>query len=66
MNPLASLPPKEKASKHLKAGAKKVILTAQAKDEVDATVVMGVNHTLFKTEHTIVSKLPALPIVWLQ
>ncbi|HOE55016.1 MAG TPA: type I glyceraldehyde-3-phosphate dehydrogenase [Candidatus Cloacimonas acidaminovorans] len=46
---------KEKASKHLKAGAKKVILTAPAKDEVDATIVMGVNHTSLKAEHTIVS-----------
>jgi len=46
---------REKASKHLKAGAKKVILTAPAKDEVDATIVMGVNHTSLKTEHTIVS-----------
>ncbi len=46
---------REKASKHLKAGAKKVILTAPAKDEVDATIVMGVNHTTLKAEHTIVS-----------
>ncbi|HOI01584.1 MAG TPA: type I glyceraldehyde-3-phosphate dehydrogenase [Candidatus Cloacimonas acidaminovorans] len=46
---------REKASKHLKAGAKKVILTAPAKDEVDATIVMGVNHTSLKAEHTIVS-----------
>ena len=46
---------KEKASKHLKAGAKKVILTAPAKDEVDATVVMGVNHSILKPEHAIVS-----------
>jgi len=46
---------KEKASKHLKAGAKKVILTAPAKDEVDATIVMGVNHTSLKPEHAIVS-----------
>jgi len=46
---------KEKASKHLRAGAKKVILTAPAKDEVDATIVMGVNHTSLKPEHAIVS-----------
>lgn len=46
---------KEKASKHLKAGAKKVILTAPAKDEVDATIVMGVNHHTLKAEHAIVS-----------
>lgn len=46
---------KEKASKHLKAGAKKVIISAPAKDEVDATVVMGVNHNILKPEHLIVS-----------
>lgn len=46
---------KEKASKHLKAGAKKVILTAPAKDEIDATIVMGVNQTFLKPEHLIVS-----------
>ena len=46
---------KEKASKHLIAGAKKVIITAPAKDEVDATIVMGVNHQNLKPEHAIVS-----------
>lgn len=46
---------KEKASKHLKAGAQKVILTAPAKDEVDATIVMGVNHKNLKDTDLIVS-----------
>lgn len=46
---------KEKASKHLKAGAKKVVISAPAKDAVDATVVMGVNHNILKPEHAIVS-----------
>ncbi len=46
---------REKAAKHLKAGASKVILTAPAKDEVDATIVMGVNHNTLKAEHQIVS-----------
>lgn len=46
---------KEKASKHLKAGAKKVILTAPAKDAVDATIVMGVNHNTLKATDQIVS-----------
>ena len=46
---------KEKASKHLKAGAKKVVLTAPAKDAVDATIVMGVNHKTLKAEDTIIS-----------
>lgn len=46
---------KESASKHLAAGAQKVILTAPAKDEVDATVVMGVNQLNLRKEHRIVS-----------
>jgi glyceraldehyde 3-phosphate dehydrogenase len=46
---------REKASKHIKAGAKKVILTAPAKDAVDATIVMGVNHKTLKAEHVVVS-----------
>jgi glyceraldehyde 3-phosphate dehydrogenase len=46
---------REKLSKHLKAGASKVILTAPAKDEIDATVVMGVNHLTLKPEHALVS-----------
>ncbi len=43
------------ASKHLAAGAEKVILTAPGKDDVDATIVMGVNHTELSSEHRIVS-----------
>lgn len=46
---------KEKASKHLKAGAKKVVLTAPAKDAIDATIVMGVNHQTLKSTDLIVS-----------
>ncbi len=34
---------REKAAMHIEAGAKKVLLTVPAKDEVDATVVLGVN-----------------------
>ncbi|MFA5282071.1 MAG: type I glyceraldehyde-3-phosphate dehydrogenase, partial [Candidatus Cloacimonadaceae bacterium] len=45
----------EKAGKHLKAGARKVILTVPAKDDVDATIVMGVNHRDLKTTDLIVS-----------
>jgi glyceraldehyde 3-phosphate dehydrogenase len=38
---------REKLQLHIQAGAKKVVLTAPAKDEIDATVVLGVNdHTL--------------------
>ncbi|MCF7920010.1 MAG: type I glyceraldehyde-3-phosphate dehydrogenase [Candidatus Cloacimonetes bacterium] len=43
------------AARHLEAGAKKVIISAPAKDEVDATIVMGVNNEDLKPEHEIVS-----------
>ncbi|MEJ2049300.1 MAG: type I glyceraldehyde-3-phosphate dehydrogenase [Calditrichota bacterium] len=46
---------KEKLSMHLTAGAKKVVLTAPAKDELDNTVVMGVNDDTLKPNHNIVS-----------
>ncbi len=42
------------AEKHLKAGAKKVIITAPAK-EPDITVVIGVNHQELRPEHQIIS-----------
>ena len=42
-------------SKHLEAGAKKVVLTVPAKDEIDATIVLGVNDEDLKPEHQIVS-----------
>ncbi len=41
--------------KHLAAGAKKVILTVPAKDAIDAMVVLGVNDSILKAEHKIVS-----------
>jgi len=40
---------------HIKAGAKKVILSAPAKDEIDATVVLGVNDEALRPEHKFVS-----------
>jgi glyceraldehyde 3-phosphate dehydrogenase len=46
---------REKAGLHLQAGAKKVLISAPAGKEVDATVVYGVNHGDLKPEHTLVS-----------
>ncbi len=47
---------KDGASKHLKAGAKKVVISAPAKTPDILTVVMGVNHTKYNaSEHHIVS-----------
>lgn len=40
---------------HLIAGAKRVVLTVPAKDEIDYTVVLGVNDDGLKPEHCIVS-----------
>lgn len=45
----------EAANKHIEAGAKKVVLSAPAKDGNVPTFVMGVNHEDLKAEHTIVS-----------
>ncbi|HPE69579.1 MAG TPA: type I glyceraldehyde-3-phosphate dehydrogenase [Thermotogota bacterium] len=46
---------KEKCQGHLQAGAKKVIITAPAKGEVDATVVLGVNDEVVKPEMQVLS-----------
>jgi len=47
---------REGAEKHIKAGAKRVIISAPAKDEIDGTFVMGVNHMDYDPEkHFIVS-----------
>ncbi len=40
---------------HIDAGAKRVILTVPAKDEIDATIVVGVNDEDLKPEHQIIS-----------
>jgi len=46
---------KEKASAHLKAGARKVIISAPGGKDVDATIVYGVNHNVLKASHTVIS-----------
>ncbi len=46
---------KEKASAHLKAGAKKVVLSAPGGKDVDATIVYGVNHKSLRAAHTVIS-----------
>jgi len=46
---------KADCEKHLEAGAEKVILSAPAKDQLDATIVMGINDNDLKPEHKIVS-----------
>lgn len=43
------------AGKHIKAGAKKVIISAPANGEIDATVVFGVNDKVLKAEHQVIS-----------
>ncbi len=46
---------KEKASAHLTAGAKKVIISAPGGNDVDATIVYGVNHQVLKSSDTVIS-----------
>jgi len=46
---------KEKAAAHIKAGAAKVLISAPAGNDVDATVVYGVNHEVLTGDMTVVS-----------
>jgi glyceraldehyde 3-phosphate dehydrogenase len=46
---------KAKASAHLTAGAKKVVISAPGGDDVDATIVYGVNHKVLKASQTVIS-----------
>ena len=47
--------PREAASKHITAGAKKVIISAPAKDKIDATIVLGVNGDSITGKEEIIS-----------
>ncbi|AEN73669.1 glyceraldehyde-3-phosphate dehydrogenase, type I [Rhodothermus marinus SG0.5JP17-172] len=46
---------REKAAQHIEAGAKKVIISAPAKGEVDATIVIGVNDHMLTGKEQVVS-----------
>ena len=46
---------KEKASAHLRGGAKKVIISAPGGKDVDATIVYGVNHDTLTASMTVIS-----------
>ena len=46
---------REACQKHIDAGAKKVLLTVPPKDEIDAMVVLGVNHETLKPTDKIIS-----------
>ncbi len=46
---------REKLERHLAAGAERVILTVPSKDEIDATIVIGVNDHELRPAHRIVS-----------
>lgn len=46
---------REKAKPHLTAGAKKVIISAPAGKDVDATIVYGVNHHTLKSSYEVIS-----------
>ena len=46
---------KAKCSAHITAGAKKVIVSAPGDKDVDATIVYGVNDSVLKGSHTVIS-----------
>src|SRR4051812_36788302 len=46
---------KAKAGAHLKGGARRVVISAPGGDDVDATIVYGVNHDVLKSDFTVIS-----------
>jgi glyceraldehyde 3-phosphate dehydrogenase (phosphorylating) len=46
---------KAKASAHLTGGAKRVVISAPGGEDVDATIVYGVNHQVLSSKHTVIS-----------
>ena len=46
---------KAKAGAHLKGGARKVVISAPGGEDVDATIVYGVNHQTLKSGYTVIS-----------
>jgi glyceraldehyde 3-phosphate dehydrogenase len=46
---------KAKAGAHLKGGAKRVVISAPGGEDVDATIVYGVNHQVLKSTFTVIS-----------
>src|SRR5215475_15883869 len=46
---------KAKAGAHLKGGAKKVVISAPGGEDVDATIVYGVNHQVLRSDYTVIS-----------
>jgi glyceraldehyde 3-phosphate dehydrogenase len=46
---------KAKAGAHLRGGAKKVVISAPGGEDVDATIVYGVNHQTLKSSFTVIS-----------
>ncbi|MBF2761723.1 MAG: type I glyceraldehyde-3-phosphate dehydrogenase [Ectothiorhodospiraceae bacterium AqS1] len=46
---------REQAGRHLRAGAKKVIISAPGGADVDATIVYGVNHHTLRASHKVIS-----------
>ncbi|MFZ0007449.1 MAG: type I glyceraldehyde-3-phosphate dehydrogenase, partial [Steroidobacteraceae bacterium] len=46
---------KAKAAAHLKGGTKKVVISAPVGEDVDATIVYGVNHEVLKSSFTVIS-----------